>query len=118
MSETSGHDPLLDAWLCGLDDDPNYSDYLTLVVRVREDERRRNDGALIGTIVRGEALRDAVEAVRALPRPLRKTRIVAAIEGLSRRNRPTEPAQANSYPLSASADSSADAGERRHHGGK
>jgi hypothetical protein len=30
-------DPLLDAWLSTIDDDPNYSDYLTLIARVRED---------------------------------------------------------------------------------
>jgi hypothetical protein len=34
-----GHDPVLDAWLNAMDDDPNYSDYLTLIARVREDER-------------------------------------------------------------------------------
>lgn len=51
--------------------------------------------------IKAEAYAQAVEAVRALPRPLRKTSIVAVIEALT-----------------ASEDSSADVGESQHHGGE
>jgi hypothetical protein len=54
------HDPLLDAWLNAMDDDPNYSDYLNLIARVREDER----GNVIGAVSLGEIGRANAQAYR------------------------------------------------------
>ena len=69
MEQAMTHDPLLDAWLVEIDDEPNYSDYLTLIARVREDERSgapENWNRAFYEQGYATALRDAVEAVKAL----------------------------------------------------
>lgn len=89
-------DPVLDSWLNALDDDPNYSDYLALIARVREDEQKR-----LGDIYEkqsevdwqagyGWGLSDAREAVAVLIQEERSSGLVsisradalAAIDGL------------------------------------
>ena len=88
------HDPILDAWLNDLDDDPTYSDYLALIAHVRLDTGHWYDQMAKVHWDAGHAhgLWDAVLAVKDLRDPMGRfytdthdggiSEAIAAIEAL------------------------------------